>query len=432
MLVILTSYRTSCAQDKAFEWEDESLNPRQIQLLGTENNELVIHYIQHNKATGYEAKVYKSYLVFPRDGLFKPRKIALPYSMNVKGIGYAGDFYFLIAAHREGFMDIPDGKVTIFKVDKEGISISGIMDVNMDGERDRVIFSEGGINYTISTIKKPSRIRIRRIKEFNIEVFDFPVQKEQLLSLSESVVVPQAQSEISPSIPNQKVFIRNGKIMIASRSTGATEKGGMLSLHEFPLTNPPTINTRTMIPPGTRGKFDFFPFGESMLLYEIDERGAKIDIMDMNTLKVLKSFSTDEPGAPMLKGKLCETGIFGRNNEVFRKEESEKEKLSLITRFRPWIQAWPVNDSNVKISYGDYSSKGERQQYEYVYLNLFLNPVSLEIVDQDPGPTKRQILLDQLFGERKLKIENTTTFYSKGAAFVLEFDDARNSITIWK
>jgi hypothetical protein len=167
-----------------------------------------------------------------------------------------------------------------------------------------------------------------------------------------------------------------------------------------------------------------------MLLYETGDQVAKIDIMDMNTLQVLKSFSTNDPGAPMLKGKLCETGMFGKNNEGFRKEEGEKEKLSRITKVRPWIQAWPVNDTNVKISFGDYSSKGD--QYEYVYLNLFLNPTTLEIAGQVPEPSRRQFLLDKLFGERKVKSENVTTFYSKDAVFVLEFDDTRNSMTIWK
>ncbi len=425
ILMSLQIVYTAHSQDKVFEMVDKDLSPREIQLLGTENSELLIHYIQHNIATGYDTKIHKSYLIVPGD---IPRKISLPYSLDVKGLGYNNDSYFFIASHREGIVVIPDGKVTIFKLDKSGQSVSGMMDLNLEGENNKVIFSEGGFNYVITSIKKPSKIRIRRIKEFNIETFDFPMEKDQISFLtSKALYVPQAQTEITTTPVNLKVFMRNGKIMAASRDRDAVFNDPALNLYEFSLTSPPTYKSHPIVVPGSGGKLDFFPYEEKLLVFKTNSSSAKIDIVDVHTGKILKSFSTDEPNNPMLKGAPYKWGFLGMYTET-RINDGEGNKLPMITKLRPWIHAWLVDAQHLKISFGNHIPN-----YQIVYLNIFLDPVSLDVSDSLPGaPTRREFLLEKISGERKPLRENLSFFYTKENPYILEFGNDRGAFTIWK
>lgn len=423
ILVALLSFCIAAtAQDKFFEMVDKDLSPRVIQLFGTENNELLIHYIQHNKATGYTTKIHKSYLIIPGT---LPQRIALPYSLDVKGLGYNNDFYFLIALHREGLYVAPDAKIAMYKVAKLGQSINGMMDLSLEGEDNKFIFSEGGAIYVITSIRKPSKIRIRRIKEFNIEIFDYPIDKDKIFLSSDVSHVPQAQAEITPS-PNLKVFLRNGKVMMAIRDRNAVSKGSSLDLYEFSLTSPATFKSRQIVPAKTRGKFEFFPYGERMLLYETNDLSAKIDILDMRTLHVVKSFSTDEPNTPMLKGAPYKCGLLSKYNETMI-SEGKASKLELIAKYRPWIHAWPVDASHFRISFGSFIPS-----FQYVYLNIFLDPVSLEISNALPAPSRRQVLLDKIYGERRPTNENISVFCTQDNVYVLEFVSDRGAFTIWK
>lgn len=429
---LLPCHQVGFAQEKAFEFAEKELSPRQIQLLGAESNDLVIHYIQHNKATGYDAKIYKSYLIFLSNESFKQRKVALPYSLSVKGLGYNKDFYFLLASKRDGFLEVPDAKYTIYKVSRADKSVMGMMDLDTGNESNIVGFSEEGVNYTVSMVKKPSAIRVRRIREFNVEVLDFAVNKEDALSLgSDALYTPPTQSDINPSSPNQRVFIRNGKLMILSRSPLMISKRMALSLYELDLAKPGQANIRPIAPPGTRGKLGFYALGDRLFLFEANESLSKVDIIDLNTLQILKSFSGDDPKGPLMKGTLCVSGAWGRLNEVPVDNVADEDRLEKITHNKPWILAWPIDDRHVKVSFGSHNS-ATGYAPQYTYMNFFLEPTSLEISTDTPALSRRQLILDKLFGEKKVKPDNIATYYTKETTFVLEFDGDASAFYVWK
>jgi hypothetical protein len=429
-VVIVTTCQFSHAQDKVFEVVDKDMNPREIELLGTGKDDIIIHYIRHNKATGYEAKVHNSCLLFPAG---RPNRITLPYSLDIRGVGYTNDFYTFIGTHRNGRVIVEDGRVTVFKIDKQGRqTVKGFKDLDLQDEYDRFLFSEGGAIYVITSIKKQPRIRIRRILDLDVEIFDFAMSKDQIgFWGSTTVYIPPAQTDPIPADIDLKVFIRDGRVVIADRNPKASPAEAMLTLYEFSLSNPATFTSRPINLPGSRERLAVAPVGDRLFLYETAGRTAKVHIMDFKTLQVLKTFSSDEPNSPMLLGDLYKTGAYGKNYEKRKDGEGTAErKLDLITRLRPWIQAWPVDEMHVKVSFGDYTMSGTLKEFNY--LNLILNPATFEVAKDNPAPSRRQFLLEKLYGERDTSYDLFGTYYSLENSYTMKYDLATGTLTVWK
>jgi hypothetical protein len=219
--------------------------------------------------------------------------------------------------------------------------------------------------------------------------------------------------------------------MILSRNPLMISKRMTLSLYELDLGKPGQANIRPIAPMGTRGKLGFYPHGDRLFLFEATEPSPKVDVIDLNTLQILKSFSGDDPEGPLLKGTLCISGALGRLNEVYVDNVAAEDRLEKITSYRPWILAWPIDDRHVKVSFGN-SSSATGNVHQYTYMNFFLDPTSLEVSTDTPPTSRRQLILDKLYGVQKVKPDNLATYYTKETAFVLEFDVDASAFYVWK
>lgn len=427
-VILLIAGQQSFAQEKVFEFVDKDIYLSDVELLGTTNDDLIIHYLNSSKPSANTLRVHSSVLLFPSA---EPKRIALPYPLTINGVGYTDDSFFIISTQRAGREEDPHGRVSVTKVDKASKTVKQNFELKLDGESERFIFCEGNANYVITSAKKPDRLRIRRIIGLNIELFDFLLTKElSKVWSSDAVFVPMNQTEPIAADINRKVFVRNDKVLIALRNPKASGNAAVLTLYEFPLASPSSITPRPVALPGTMERLAFAPFGDRLFVYTTQDQSAWIHVLDLNTLQVLKSFSTGEPNSPMLVGDLVKAGGFGRNNEKKLDGEGTTErKLELITRLRPWIQVWPLDNGQINVSFGDYTMVGELKQF--IYLNMALNASTLE-VSGPPSMSRRLTLLEFVNGKRRLTNDRVSSYYTANNCYMLEFDDSSEGFTIWK
>lgn len=433
LLFLLTtfSFLLSSAQEMVGEYGHKNLIPIAFDGFADEKGNVVVHYIRRVdlaipqddlEKVSYANKVYRSCFVFPTAKSGK--KIELAYAFTIQAIGYTDTHFVMCLMKRNDLRKVKQSSVTLVLTDKGGITPFRSKDIDLQGEKDVFFFDNEGVIYSISFVKRSSSIRIRRIKEFEIENFDYPVTNGEEEALSGDLVFCSDSREAgylsTPS--NTKVFMLDDKIFLAYQD-GKRGKG--INLISFTL-NPSSL---TFIPTDLSGaeNFGFYPFGDQLFVYSAQDHQPELTIWDIRSNKIVKKVSTST-GNKLLTGDCLLFSGFSKSEEMKLNEEcSDKQRQELISSKGLWFQLWRTAGKPLRLTYGNMTALGN-DLYRYKYLCSFVDPDSLEFTN-DPGPSQARKLRGYSLLDKKA---DYSLIYTNHGSYLIGYSPKTDTFTVWK
>jgi len=436
LLSLLTSmsFFLSIAQEMIGEYGHKNLIPIVFDGFADNQGNVAVHYIRRVdlaipqddlEKISYANKVYRSCFVFPT--VKGGKKIELAYAFTIQAVGYTDTHFVICLMKRNDLRKVKQSSVTLVLTDKGGITPFRSKDIDLQGEKDVFFFDNEGVIYSISYVKKTGSIRIRRIKEFEIEIFDYPIANGEEEALSGELVFCSDNRETGylPTPMNGKVFMLEDKIFIAYQD-GNKERN--VDLVEFSL-NPASMTVRVLNSTGTE-KLAFYPFNGQLFVYGAEDHQAELTVWNILSEQMVKRFSSSSDSRLQAGDCMTFTGFQWAKEKKMYESCTDKQKQELISSKGIWFQLWKTGGKPLRLTYGKMTSVDDDID-AYKYVDSFIDPETLEFTD-DPGPSPGRKLWDYSFQLRKSKKGNYFLCYTDHGTYLIWYEPKTDTFTVWK